>query len=124
MPIFTIRKYARFAIRCPAYYMGPTFLGKGCIQNLSLGGWRVEGGQSVRPGLILTLAVFIPDEPKAIRIERAAVRWTSEGTFGLTVVIIKPAEVERLSHLLKRFLNGQDSHKRMVDSFKHGEVSP
>jgi hypothetical protein len=114
---YTIRKYVRFAVACPVYYMGSEFLGNGCVRDISLSGWRVEGDCSVYPGMLLTLAVFVQEESKAIRVESAVVRWAREGAFGLQIFKIHADEAERLGRAVKQLVQQQCVLNRIPRAF-------
>ena len=115
---YTIRKHLRFSASCPVYYMGPYFLGKGHVSDCSLAGWRIEGDQFVYPGLILTLGIFVPDEPKAIRVKHAVVRWSKEESFGVQILVIENEESERLRRAVIRLVQQQFSLAQAAGHFR------
>ena len=94
---YTIRQYWRFSTRRPVYYLGDGLLGKGQALDISLKGGQVNGDQGVRVGMILTLAVFVTGEAKAITLEKAVVRWAQDGSFGVRTLVMKPEDLARLS---------------------------
>ena len=115
MPIrYTVRQYVRLAVEYPVYYMGPDFLGHGRVREMSLTGWHVEGDTAVYPGMLLTLAVSLPDDPTAIRVEQALVRWAREGAFGLRTVKIAPEESARLHRAVMTLLPQQFSSTSLL----------
>ena len=97
---YSIRKNSRFNTMYHVYYRGPDFIGNGVVHEISLGGCRIEGDHFVYPGLILSLAVFLPDEPKAVRVENAVVRWTRGSLFGLRTLRITFDESDRLARAI------------------------
>ena len=74
---------------------------KGLINDLSLGGCRINGNLAVRPGQHLTLRLHLPGQESPIVVERAAVRWVGEKDFGLQFMSIPSSERERLGELLQ-----------------------
>jgi hypothetical protein len=115
----TIRTYLRFPVQCPVYYLGPDFLGKGIIHDVSRNGWRVDGDHPVKSGMALVLSVLLPGESIPVKVERAIVRWTCDGAFGVKIVQMQPTEWARLgraiANLLKQngfaTLNPRDSNR-------------
>ena len=102
MPVgYTIRQYWRVTTRCPVYYLGPGFLGKGATQNVSVQGGRIDGDHGVHAGMVLTLAVFVPDESKAVTMEKAVVRWAQDGAFGVRMLFMTPEDSTRLANLVR-----------------------
>ena len=69
---------------------------KGLINDLSLGGCRINGNLAVRPGQHLPLRLHLPGQESPIVVERAAVRWVGEKDFGLQFMSIPSRERERL----------------------------
>lgn len=102
MPIrFRIRSYSRFHLECPVYFLGPRFLGKGTVLNLSKGGSRIQGDHPVRKGTPLALRVLLPDQTEPVCIERARVRWSNGHEFGLQITQVPHEEYTRLARFLR-----------------------
>lgn len=97
---FILRTYRRFPVCCSFYYHGDGFVGEGTVWNLSAGGWRVSGDHSVSPGMDLALRLFLPDQDRAIEVDRATVQWLRGEEFGLQIVTIQPEEEARISQFV------------------------
>jgi hypothetical protein len=95
----TIRTYLRFPVQCPVYYLGPDFLGKGIIHDVSRNGWRVDGDHPVERGMAVALSVLLPGESAPVKVERAIVRWTCDGA-----VEMQPSEWARLAGAIANVL--------------------
>jgi hypothetical protein len=104
---YIIRSHSRFPTKCPVYYLGSDFLGKGMVRDLSPQGWSVDGDHAVEPGMTLTLAVFAPNHTDAIRVEKALIRWARDGVFGLRILVMEPGESARLEQLVASLLHQQ-----------------
>ncbi len=98
---FQIRSYLRFPVECPVYFLGPDFLGKGTIVNLSKAGSQIVGDQSVQRGTPIALRVFLPDQEAPVRIARARVRWSAGREFGLQNLTLHPDEQTRLARYIR-----------------------
>ena len=93
------RRMRRHAIFLPVEVDGKKV--KGLINDLSLGGCRMNGNLAVRRGQHLTLRLLLPGQESPIVVERAAVRWVDEKDFGLQFMSIPFNQRERLQGLLQ-----------------------
>ena len=91
-----LRQYPRFAVRYPVAYSGSNVAGVGTILDLSAAGCRVRTYATIPTRMNLELRVYAlgPDFP--MKVERAAVRWSTGGEFGLEFVRTRPEELKRL----------------------------
>jgi hypothetical protein len=97
---FQVRSFRRFPVQCSVYYSSDDFQGTGIAWNLSLNGWRVDGTQSVEPGTVMTLCVFLPGQHPTVFIDRATVRWSRGQEFGIAITSIRPDEQARLEQFV------------------------
>lgn len=101
---FHIRSFRRFPVHCPAYYSHGAGHGHGTIWNLSLNGWRVDGALAVRPGMVMTLCVLLPNGAPTLFVDRVTVRWSRGREFGLETSAIQEKEAAHLKRLVESFL--------------------
>ncbi len=64
--------------------------------TLSLGGCGIESDQNVQQGKQLTLCIFMPEQDAPVVVDRAQVRWTVRGLFGLEFLAMQQEEQARL----------------------------
>jgi hypothetical protein len=93
------RRMRRHAIFLPVEVDGKKV--KGLINDLSLGGCRINSDLAVRQGQYLPLRLHLPGQGSPLVIERAAVRWVREKDFGLQFMFIPSSERARLGELLE-----------------------
>ena len=95
-------RYAhRYPIQCPITFLGDHLVGEGTVRNLSTGGWKVDSDQPVQGGHYFALRVSLPDRHAPMKVDLAAVRWSSGRQFGLEFLRMQPEEQARL----RQFLN-------------------
>ncbi len=73
----------------------------GTVYNLSLGGCAVSTMAMVEPGTNLTLSIRTSNQSLPITVERAAVRWTALGEFGLEFIHLGIDGKERIRRILE-----------------------
>jgi hypothetical protein len=73
----------------------------GTVYNLSLGGCAVSTMATVGPGTNLTLSIRTSNQSLPITVERAAVRWTALGEFGLEFIHLGIDGKERIRRILE-----------------------
>ena len=103
------RQAPRFKVRLPIAFLGYNLTGEGIVVNLSLGGCGFESDQNVQQGKELTLRIFMPDQDAPVVVDRAQVRWTVRGLFGLEFLAMQPEEQERLRRFVST-LEARPSH--------------
>ncbi len=74
--------------------------------NLSLGRCGIESDQNVQQGKQLALRIFMPEQDAPLVVDRAQVRWTARGLFGLEFLTIGSEEEERLRRFLSTLETG------------------
>ena len=92
-------RYAhRYPIQCPITFLGDHLVGEGTVHNISTGGWKVESDQAV-----------------PMKVDLAAVPWSSGREFGLEFVRMQPEEQARLRRFLST-LETATSHSCATES--------
>jgi PilZ domain len=81
---------------------GTTLEGIGIMQDLSMGGCRIESPVAMTPGLALELRIHVPDLEWPLMIEAASVQWVSGLVFGLAFFRITESEQQRLAHVITK----------------------
>lgn len=90
------RKFPRFDIRLPVAFSGPGGAGEGVVVNLSREGCCIASDVSPRVGSYLDLRLELPDVASPLRIESAAVRWTTQAEFGIQFLYMNQTVHARL----------------------------
>ncbi len=105
------RQAPRFTVHLPISFLGYNLTGEGTVVNLSLGGCGIESDQDVQQGKQLTLRIFMPEQDAPVVVDRAQVRWTVRGLFGLEFLTMQQEEQERLRRFVSSLETGP-SHSR------------
>ncbi len=95
-----LRYARRFPIHCPITFLGDRLVGDGIVRNVSRGGWEVKSDQPVQRGNYFALRVLLPDQAVPMKVDLAAVRWSSGREFGLEFIRMQPEEQDRLSRFV------------------------
>jgi hypothetical protein len=97
-----LRDNERTPVDFPVLFAEPeSGIKQGTIYNLSLGGCAVSTMSVVEQGINLTLSIRTSNQSLPITIERAAVRWTALGEFGLEFVHLGIDGKERIRRILE-----------------------
>ena len=102
-------RYAhRYPIQCPITLRSPGgfLVGEGTVRNVSTGGWKVDSDQPVQRGHYFALRVVLPDQAVPLKVDLAAVRWSSEREFGLEFLRMQPEEQVRLRRFVSTLETG------------------
>jgi len=75
--------------------------GEGLIQDLSLGGCRIETSIRIHPGTELEMRIGVPQGLMPVAVDRAVVRWEQGREFGVAFLFLRPSEQEHLQNLLR-----------------------
>lgn len=78
--------------------------GEGVVQNVSMGGCKVKSTTTLPPGAELRLLLYPPSEAPQIEIQKAIVRSSGDGQFGVQFSKMEHEHKERLRHLIAKFL--------------------
>lgn len=97
------RKDARFPVLMHAVYAYPnSTAGEGVAESLSVSGCKLRSMTPAPSGSELRLELYPANEVLPIEIEKAFVRWTSEGQFGVQFSKVGQGHQERLRHLINQ----------------------
>lgn len=97
------RKDVRFPVLMHAVYAyRNSTAGEGVVENVSMGGCKVRSTTPATSGAELRLQFYPPGEAPPIEIEKARVRWTAEGQFGVQFIEMEQKHKERLGHLINQ----------------------
>jgi PilZ domain-containing protein len=94
------RRGPRYCTHFEIEYLSPQGAGKGTLINLSREGWRIKSDQPVSRGTVLSLRLHLQDQPTALEIDRAIVRWVDSTEFGVELLALRPDAATRLSEYL------------------------
>jgi len=100
------RQAPRFKVRLPIAFLGYNLTGEGIVVNLSLGGCWIESDQNVQQGKELSLRILMPDQDAPLVVNRAEVRWTVRGLFGLEFLAMPQEEGARLRRVVSTLKSG------------------
>jgi hypothetical protein len=98
------RQHVRYQVEFPATFAGD-HAGIGIVYNLGLGGCKVVSDLAVKNGALLTVHLQIPEQPIAITIRAATVKWTLELEFGVEFLEMQELEQARLEQFLAAQVN-------------------
>lgn len=94
------RKEPRLSIEIPVTFVAQSLEQKGRLTSLSLGGFRIASFPPVPPGASLKLNAHLPDDERPLDIELGTVRWSQDGEFGVSTVILSQESRNRLREFL------------------------
>lgn len=101
------RKARRAPISFRLFFFGEQGLeGEAQAVDLSTTGCKANSKTKVEVGMELKLSLFMPDQPWALRIERATVRWVRGYSFGLEFLTVLSAQTDRLRLLVAKHKTG------------------
>ncbi|MGQ0812367.1 MAG: PilZ domain-containing protein [Nitrospiraceae bacterium] len=90
------RKSPRFDVELPISFSGNEVAGGGLITGLSSEGCTVVSDAQMLSNTYLVLRIQLPDQYTSLRVDLAAVRWTTGEKFGLEFMHVRGQEHERL----------------------------
>ena len=79
---------------------GDVLMGDGTVTDLSRGGLGVRGNRLVKPGMDLTLFLYLPDGDDPLFILEASVAWVKGRLFGVRLTQLSLREGKRLHAFL------------------------
>lgn len=116
----TPRRGPRYRMTCRIEYVHDETYMIGTLVDISIAGWRASGPRPVARGTVMSVNVFLPDQPMPIMVDEAVVRWTSGLEFGLELTQMKPGEASRLSdYLTAHFPTGQPESVSAFSPFSY-----
>lgn len=95
------RNLNRVRVQFPVGIVGDLLDGQGQLVNLSPGGCRIKGDQSLKDSAYLRLMLYAPNDPVPIKIELAIIRWVSGDEYGIEFIRVHADHQARLRQLLK-----------------------
>ena len=95
------RKHTRFAVQLPVSFSGDQLSDGGTILNLSAEGCAIMSDTVASAAVYLQLTMHLREREEPVRVDLAAVRWTSATRFGVEFIKIRPVEGERLKKFVK-----------------------
>jgi hypothetical protein len=97
------RKDARFPIVMHAVYTYCNSTpGEGVVEDVSLSGCKVKSSTPTTSGRELRLQFYPPGQALPIEIQKALVRWTGDGQFGVQFSQMGQEHKDRLRHLISQ----------------------
>ena len=75
-------------------------MGDGCVVDLSNKGLQIRGNMAVKPGLDMTLFLYLPDGRDPLFILSAKVAWSKGHHFGVEILKMNLRERNRLRYFL------------------------
>ena len=90
----------RVPVQCVLYCPHDERQGPGTVHTLSMDGCHIESPVEVRPGMIVSLYLMLPNAPQDLAIEQALVTWARQGEFGIQIQHLQPAEAHHLREYL------------------------
>ncbi|MGE5708755.1 MAG: PilZ domain-containing protein [Nitrospira sp.] len=90
------RKSSRFAVQLPSSFSEAQRATNGTILNISREGCMVIADQVPAPPTYIRLDMQLWEGQEPVRVELAAVRWSSGTRFGLEYIKLMPEQRERL----------------------------
>lgn len=109
---FVMRKNQRFQTSVPVLYQGKQAAGEGMVKDLSLSGWQIRGNEPVTVGMELVLRVFLPAEPKPLRIDRVIVQWVKGLEFGVKFENLPHQAMTRIEQIIAAFVQKQHGSRK------------
>lgn len=95
------RDLKRVRVQFPIGIIGDLLDGKGEVLNLSTGGCRVRGDNSLKQSPYLRLLLHPPNGASPIKVELAVVRWVSGEEYGLQFIRMNADHQTRLRQFLR-----------------------
>ncbi len=100
-------RYAhRYPIQCQITFLGDLRVGEGTVRNVSTRGWKVDSDQPVQRGHYFALRVLLTDQAVPMKVDLAAVRWSTGREFGLEFLRMLPEEQDRLRRFTRTLETG------------------
>ncbi len=96
----------RYPVQCPIAFLGNHLVGEGTVRKVSTGGWKVQSDQPVQRGNYFALRVLLPDRHAPMRVDLAAVRWSSGREFGFEFLRMLPEGQVRLHRFVTALETG------------------
>lgn len=101
------RKNIRYAVQLPVSFNGDQVSGEGegTILNLSADGCAITSTTVAGPASYMQLTMQLREREEPVRVDLAAVRWSTPARFGVEFIKVRPEEGDRL----KRFVSALET---------------
>ena len=120
------RNYLRFPFHSPLILGGDSYVCEGILRNLSLRGCSILSDRELPLGSIVRISVLIPDQVRAVPIEKGRVIWARNHESGVEFVELSLHTRLCLNRILRttliEFLNARQSRTRqnpVVENLSH-----
>ena len=97
---FVMRKNRWLKKLEPVRYLVDGIVAEGIIKDLSLSGSYITGNVTVSVGVTLALQIFVPEDPVALLIDRAIVKWFKGSEFGVDFNTLLPKATEQITTVI------------------------
>ncbi len=105
-------RHPRVPIHWPMVFSSAYTAGGGTLTNLSMRGCAVESHTRVPIGTRLELCALFPEDHCPLLLDKAVFRWSSEGTFGLEFLRIRPEDQARLYSFVSTLDSGPSASRK------------
>jgi hypothetical protein len=95
------RKHVRFAVQRPVSFRGDLLAGTGTILNISRQGCAIVSDTAAEADAYLQLNVQLLEEEDPVRVDLAAVRWSTANRFGVEFIKMHQDVGERLRQFVR-----------------------
>jgi hypothetical protein len=102
------RKHIRYAVQLPVSFNGDQLSGEGegTILNLSADGCAITSTIVAGPASYMQLTMQLREREEPVRVDLAAVRWSTPARFGVEFIKVRPEEGDRLKRFVKALETG------------------
>lgn len=97
------RKHIRYAVQLPVSFNGDQLSGggEGTILNLSADGCAITSMTVAGTASYMQLTMQLRERDEPVRVDLAAVRWSTPAKFGVEFIRVRPEEEDRLKRFVK-----------------------
>ena len=102
------RKHTRYAVQLPVSFNGDQLSGEGegTILNLSADGCAITSTTIAGAASYMQLTMQLREREEPVRVDLAAVRWSTPARFGVEFIKVRPDEGDRLKKFVKTLETG------------------
>ena len=112
------RLHYRVSVRYPVILRSKGVRGVGLMTTLSVNGCTIEYQRSLDPTHQIAVHVPLPNQPQALVIEAAAIRWSCGSLYGLEFLLMHNRQ-----QLNRCVGNRVGAYRDQWDTRKHGQLS-
>ena len=92
----------RVPVECSVVFSGETTIGEGRMVDISLPGCLMESAETVKPGDYVQMKLSLPDQPAALSVPLAVVRWAEGNRIGVEFIRSSEEDQSRLTRFVQR----------------------